>query len=88
MANFWATSDSYPCFGGDSPTRMGDFSSWTGPFPSPIVPRFAQSNAFQGYKVIYVYFETSTLSWVHGDIFSVSATEHPFLLGSSFGSPC
>ena len=31
-----------------TPFRLG---IWIGPFPSPIVPQFTHSDAFQGYKV-------------------------------------
>ena len=35
---------------------------WTGPFPSPIVPQFANVMHFRATTCIYVYCETSTLS--------------------------
>ena len=40
-------------FGMISPHGLAPFQLgiWTGPFPSPIVPRFTQSDAVGGYKV-------------------------------------
>ena len=52
---------------------------WTGPFPIPIVPQFAQCDVFQGYKVHLCVFEIGMLSSLHGDTFCVSIAEHQFL---------
>ena len=72
-----------------------DFSSWTCPFPvgdmnqplsglgygpAPFPHLLPPSSpSLMATRCINVYFETGTLSWVHGDTFSVFATEHQIL---------
>ena len=49
------------------------------PFPHLLFPSSPSLMRFRATRCIYVYFETSTVSWVHGDTFSVSAAENQFL---------
>ena len=47
---------------GLAPFQLG---IWTGPFPSPIVPQFAQSDAFHGYNVhLCGHFELGTWGYI------------------------
>ena len=68
-------------FGMISPHGLAPFllGIWTGPFPHLLSPNLPSLMRFGATRFIYVYFETSTLALVHGDTFSVSAVEHPFL---------
>ena len=65
---------------GSAPLQLG---IWTGPFPSPTVPQFDQFDVIMATRCIYVYFETGTLSLVHGDTFGVSVVEQFLPLVSS-----
>ena len=49
------------------------------PFPHLFFPRSPSLMRFRATRCIYVYYQTGTLSWVHGDALSVSAVEHQFL---------
>ena len=50
-----------------------------GPAPFPLLsPGSPSLMRFRATRCIYVYFETGTVSWVHGDTFSVSAAKHQF----------
>ena len=41
------------------------------PFPHHLSPSLPSLMRFRATRCIYVYFETGTPSWVHGDTFSV-----------------
>ena len=59
---------------GLAPLRLG---IWTG---HPLSPNSPSLMRFGATRCIHVRCETGTLSWVHGDTFSVSAAKHQFLL--------
>ena len=57
-------------------------SGWgygTALFPHLLSPSSPSLMHFRATRCIYVYCQTGTLSWVHGDTSSVSAMEHQFL---------
>ena len=55
-------------------------SGWRyGPVPFPHLLSPSLPNLMHFTATIYVYCETGTLSWVHGDTFGVFAVEHQFL---------
>ena len=70
----WEFERIYPQ--GLAPCRLGYGPA---PFPHLLSPSLPTLRRFMATRCIYVYFAPSTLSWVHGDAFSVCAAEHPFL---------
>ena len=77
----WDDFSSWTCHFsvGDIDRPLSGWGYGPAPFPHLLSPSSASLMHFMATRCVYVYCETSTLRWIHGDTFSVSAAEHQFL---------